>query len=249
MFAGNAMIVDVDFPQRFELAACAWEHCCCAVLGNGSVSEKKGKVEGSWAEDAILLGFHEGVQTKRIRLPDANIEGARLAISKPVFNSGNTAILPKSSHGLRGLCAHYSNCNQVWGTMAQPIDSLLAYTDESSLRVRRDDSELRRAFWKMVSFPMHIMRKHEDRITLSEGSLLDLLPDPVRLSGPSIRGGIFWFSGDATLPRVSCINWPAREFIRCPISDLLDPYMLGHQQSIIIADVELFTIIIYIVVW
>ena len=93
MFAGDAMIVEVDLPQRLEQAANAWGHCCGAGIGNGSVSEKEKRVGGEWAEEAILLGCHVNVQTKRVRLPGANIEGARLTETKPVFNAGNTAIL------------------------------------------------------------------------------------------------------------------------------------------------------------
>ena len=96
---------------------------------------------------------------------------------------------------------------------------------------------------------MDITHKRADRRALFEGSLLDLLPDPVRLCGPAIRGRIYWFSGDAALTRVSCINWSKREFICAPNSNLLDPFMPRHHQRIIIADIELLSIIISIVVW
>ena len=225
MFVDDAMIVDVMFPKRLEHTATAWEQCCCTVLGMNSVSEKK-KIEGEWAEAEILLGFHVNVQTKRIRLPDANIEGAWATISKPAFNAGNTVILLNVLQAMRGLFAHYSNCNQVCGTFAIPIDALLAYPDKSSLRVRCADSELWHAFWNVIASPRQILSKVKGRKSLFEGSLLDLLPERVRLSGPAIRGRVFWFSGDATLTRVSCINWSEREFIRFPISDLLVLFFL-----------------------
>ena len=60
-------------------------------------------------EEAILLGFHVNVQTKRIRFPGANVEGGRLTVSKPVFNDGNTVILLRSLQELRGLFTHYGN--------------------------------------------------------------------------------------------------------------------------------------------
>ena len=78
---------------------------------------------------------------------------------------------------------------------------------------------------------------------------MDFLPAPVRHSVPAIREQISWFSGDATLARASRINWSKREFICCPVSNILDPFAPRHQQSNIIADIELLAIAISIAVW
>ena len=37
MFVEDAMVIDVDFPDRLEQSANAWEHCCEMVLGGWSV--------------------------------------------------------------------------------------------------------------------------------------------------------------------------------------------------------------------
>ena len=165
----------------------AWGNCCETVIGNGPVIEKEKRFGGAWVEESILLGFHVDVQTKRIRLPGANIEGAWLTVTKPVFNAGNTAILLKYLQELRGLFTHYSNCNQLWKTLAQPIDAPIAYPDESSLWAICEDSDLWQSFWNMSAFLRNVMGNHKDRTALFEGSLMDFLPDPVRLSGPAIR--------------------------------------------------------------
>ena len=243
------MIAEVMFPQRLDQTASAWEHCCRTVLGMYSVSEKKKRIEGAWAEAAILLGFHVYVQTKRIRQPDAGVEVAMATISKPAFNAGGTVILLNSMRGRRGLFTHYTNCNQVWRTFAVPLDALLDYPDESSLWARCADSELWHSFWNMIAFLRNIMAKHNERKALFEGSLLDLPPDPVRLSGPSIRERVFWFSGDAALTRVSRINWSKRGFICCLVIDLLDHFTPRHQKSIIIADIDLLPLVISVVIW
>ena len=86
------------------------------------------------------------------------------------------------------------------------------------------------------------MENHQDRTALFEGPLMDLLHDPGLLSGAAIRGQIFWFSGDATLARASCINWSKGEFICCPVINILDSFAPRHQQSIIIDGVELLAI-------
>ena len=84
---------------------------------------------------------------------------------------------------------------------------------------------------------------------LFSGSLLDLLPSKIRRTGPIMRENALWFSGGATLTRVSCINWNSKEFICFPMSNLLDPFMPRHQQGLIIADIELSSMILAIVIW
>ena len=81
---------------------------------------------------------------------------------------------------------------------------------------------------------------------LFNGALLDLLPPKVRFAGPRMRENIMWFSGDATLTRVSCVNWNAKEFLCMPVSDLLDSFMPKHQQGLII---ELLSMILSSVIW
>ena len=63
--------------------------------------------------DHILICFHVNVETKKIRLPDANIAGAYLALRKQCFNHGKTIGLPNATQELRGLFTHYSNCNTI----------------------------------------------------------------------------------------------------------------------------------------
>ena len=137
----------------------------------------------------------------------------------------------------------------MWKTLVQPINALLAHPDESSLWVRCEDSELWQEFWNMIAPLRHVMRNRKDRIALFEEPLMHFLPDPVRLGGPDGREQIFWFPGDATLTRVSCINWSKREFICSPVSSIFGPFMPRHQQSIIIADIELLPIINSIAAW
>ena len=70
MFVDDAMLIEVDFPDRLEQSVNAWEHCCDMVLGTGSASQKKKKdIDGKWLEEAILLGFHVNVGRKLIRSP------------------------------------------------------------------------------------------------------------------------------------------------------------------------------------
>ena len=152
MFVDDAMAIEVDFPRRLGQSENAWEACCETVLGVGSVSEDKEKIEWEWLGEAILLGSHVNVERKLIYLPDANVEGSKLVLSRPCYNDGNTVILLKALQELRGLFAHYSNCNQVWKTLARPIDSLLAYPDESSMLIRCEDVEIWRDFWNMIQF-------------------------------------------------------------------------------------------------
>ena len=219
------------------------------VLGTGSVSMKKKRIEGEWSGEAILLGLHVNVGRKTIRLPDANVEGAKLTIARPCFNTGNTVTLLKALQELRGLFTHYSNCNPIWITLAQPIDPLLAYPDESSMWVRCEDSKLRKAFWNMIGFTRRILGTASGVKSLFSGSPTGLFPDHIRMGGPTIRERILWFTGDATMTRVSRINWTTREFICCPVSGLLGPFMPRHQQRIIIADIELLSLVISAVVW
>lgn len=172
-----------------------------------------------------------------------------MAIRNPRFDAWNTVILLGTLQELRGLFAHYANCNQVWGTLERPVDALLAYPYESSFWVRCGGAEFQQPFWNMIGFLRHVMGNRVACGNLSAFSLFGLLPGPVRMCGPTIRGRIFWFSGDATLARVSCVIWSERDFICCPVSDLMVPFTPRHQKSSVMADIELLPIIISIAVW
>ena len=52
-------------------------------------------------------------------------------------------------------------------------------------------------------------------------------------------GPVFWLTGDATLTRVSGINWSARTFVATTVGCLLLPFTQPHVHSHVIADVEL----------
>ena len=51
MFVGDAMLIELDSPQRLEQSENARGHCCDTVLGNGSVREKKKQTDGLWAQE------------------------------------------------------------------------------------------------------------------------------------------------------------------------------------------------------
>ena len=87
-------------------------------------------IDDTRGEEHILLGFHVNVESKAIALPGANIEGASLMIQKQDFSPGNTVSLLKILQELRGLFAHYCNCNSKWGIFARPIHALHVYADE-----------------------------------------------------------------------------------------------------------------------
>ena len=93
----------------------------------------------------------------RIHLLGANVEGARLTVDKTFFNTGSAVVLLEAFRELRGLFTHYSNCSQIWKTLARPIDSLLAYPGESSMWAGREDSELRRAFRNTINFTKRVL--------------------------------------------------------------------------------------------
>lgn len=82
MFADDDILVELDFAERLEQSECMWAQCGDTVLCNGPVSGEKKKIEALRTEEEILVGFHVNVQTKRIRLPDANIDGDRATLCK-----------------------------------------------------------------------------------------------------------------------------------------------------------------------
>ena len=101
----------------------------------------------------------------------------------------------------------------------------------------------------MIQFTKQILDSPEGVDNLFTGRLLDLLPDHARMSGPAIRGRVLWFPGDATLTRVACVNWTTEQFICCPVSGLFGPFLPRHQQSIIMAGIELLAIVLSAVIW
>ena len=75
--------------------------------------------------------------------------------------------------------------------MARPVDALLSYPGEYSLRARFGAEESHRPFWNTIASIGHLLGKREGRDKLPECPSMDLSPDPVRMSGPTIRGADF----------------------------------------------------------
>ena len=48
---------------------------------------------------------------------------------------------------------------------------------------------------------------------LFDGSLLDLIPSPKRLSFPDPNVRILWATGDAALRRFAAIDWATKEYV------------------------------------
>ena len=163
--------------------------------------------------------------------PDSNIEGSSLVIRKPDFGPVNTVVLLKAIQELRGLFTHYSNCSRKWRIFARPIDVLSAYSDVCSMWIRCGDSEYRIAFWNLIAFLRMVSLGEQTWGNLFTGALLDLLTAGIRFAGPIVTGKATWSSGDATLTRVSCVNWGAEEFIFLPVGDLMGPFMPRHRQG------------------
>ena len=101
----------------------------------------------------------------------------------------------------------------------------------------------------MIAIVRRLSQEDKTCGELITGALLGLVPPRVLLTGPSMGEKMMWFSGDATLTRVSCNNCDDVEFICLPVSDLLDPFTPRHQQELIIADVELLSMILSLAAW
>ena len=168
---------------------------------------------------------------------------------KPDLDPGNTSVLLKSLHGMRGIFANYTNCNPMWKTFAGPIGDLVDYADLFPIWARCGDSEFWMPVWNMIAILRRLSQVDQTWKNLVAGTLLGLLHSKVRFAWASTSGNVMWFSGDAALARASCVNWDAEGFICLPLSDLVDHFIPRHQQGLIIADIELLPMVLSLVVW
>ena len=128
-----------------------------------------------------------------------------------------------------------------------PTDGPLAYADVCSMWISCDDAEYWEDFRNMITFLRRMAPDPQTWGKLLTGSLLDLLLHGMRFKRTKYereRENAMWLPGEVALTRVSRINWDADEFIRLPVSDLLDPFSPRHQQDLIIADIELLPMIL-----
>ena len=94
----------------------------------------------------------------------------------------------------------------------------------SGLRVRRNDANVRAAFWHVTHILRQLASDVADWVRMFPGSMARLLPLHLALSGPRQAIPILRTSGAATPARIWGVNWRKREFFVENTDELSGPF-------------------------
>ena len=170
--------------------------------------------EGEWEDTQILLGYEVNVDSLKIRLPDAKIRGSWEVITCPVYKSRNRIIPVKKVRILRGLINHWMGANRFWEYMSLPLNTLMGFSDGPNKWIRRENGRTRISVWALLRFLIRCSRDYIIWDSLFDGSYLDLVPLPTRLSLPLPDFQVIWAAGDAVMGRSAATNWSTNQYSR-----------------------------------
>ena len=193
--------------------------------------------EGDWEDTHILLVYEVNVDALAIRLQDAKIRGAWEIANDPISNPGNRIIPVKKGQILRGLINHWVGSSRFWKYMVALFNSLLGFADGTNTWVRCEGDQTWIDVWNLMKFLLRCSQGDIIWNALFNGSLLDLMPLPRRLSFPAPDFQIIWATGDALLGRYAAINWSTDEYIVDDSEGFLAD-INPKSRRIIISDVE-----------
>ena len=117
---------------------------------------------------ADLLGFEINTEEMSVQLPSEKIEQARVLVLSQELSPGNYGVAVKTSQQLRGLCAHWLNCNLFWRCLCQPIDLLLSHASESGTMICCGETEIWLAFFNALTLTRSLTESESDWSLLSK---------------------------------------------------------------------------------
>ena len=203
LYVDDGMFLEVRMGDRPQISVGNWELGVRLFLGQTGISKKKLDIEGQWATELVLLGFHVNLHTNLISLPNPKITGAYNLINTRVLNYGNCVVSTHDIQELRGCINHWPNTGRIWKWLIPPANRLLTYGDSAGLWVRCNDLDKWTAFWNVVQFIRDIVGCEDNWPRLFSGVFTECIGVVRELTLPDTEREIQWFSGDAT---PSCIG-------------------------------------------
>ena len=212
VYVDDGILLEPKIGPRPEQSAACWEGGAHLFLGVTSISEKKKLVDGMWATDLVLLGYHVNLAADSIALPGPKILSAFHLIHQPVFDAGNVALDLHALQELRGCVNHWLPAGRVWRWLVEPVNGLLSFADNTLVWISCADMHRWWAFWNVILFLRDLASDAKLWSSLFIGVFSELLGIVRELSLPKPGRQCIWFSGDATTTRIGGINWDNRTY-------------------------------------
>ena len=249
IFADGGVFVEPRLGRRQMAVVDAWGKAVCSILGSDAVNCIKKEKEGERSQKNCILGFDIDAGNLTIILPTSKMEAARTFIRSDVFMPGNYNIRLHDMQRLRGLIQYWVHTNLFWKTTIQSIDLLLPYSDAADVGFSCAVQDIWQAFRDMCTVLRSMDEFPPQRCGLFKAELKSLL-EPNRRFGMGMgEEYTTWLTGDATMTRVSAVNWRDREYIMEDVSSLMSPFNRTFDEQIVIGEIELVSLRMCIVAW
>ena len=249
MYVGDCMLIECPVGNRLKASVECWEWACKQILDDDSINLEKKRIEGNWSQTATLLGFEINTAEMSAQLPAEKIEQARVLVLTDELAPVNYGVTVKTLKQLRGLCAHWLNCNLFWHFLCQPIDLLLSHASESGAMICCGETEIWLSFFNALTLTRSMAESESDWGMLFKCGLERLQVMHERLSGTVENPDAVWTSGDATMAKMAGVNWRRKEFPQLAPEDLLADFHQGQLRAYNIGEIELMTAVGIAVFW
>ena len=124
---GDGMFRAPKFGNRDDQSVQRWAGGARLLLGVAEIVMKILAVEGNWARNMQILGYHVDIGSITIALPGAGLIGDFNLVRRPVFENGKMAADIHSLHVLLGCVSHWLPTGRIWRRLVGPVSGLLGF--------------------------------------------------------------------------------------------------------------------------
>ena len=123
-YVDDGAFVESWIGLRHWEAICLWRFALVKCLGNAAARAKKRTLEGNSGTTIVLRGITISTGNNTFSSPDAKIGRSGELLTPPVSDPCIARIPLRKLQELRGMLAHWSNCNVAIGAEMGFIDKL-----------------------------------------------------------------------------------------------------------------------------
>ena len=250
----DQVLVEPDVGQRtFESNRITIE-AMTLLLGPNASNAKEDLEEGAWERRKLIWGLQYDTDLMQLSLPGPKLEKAHSLLSLSEFDYGAEPPPMRLIQDLRSNQQFWLCVMPELAPLFGATDALLARTDAKGRACPKGSpSQQRRSwqdFWEAVELQRVLVTARSQWATRFTNSLAGALTTAERLALPGAAARVVWVTGDATLERITCIDWAHR----IALVDMVEPYYeslrklataseegVPPEEEIIIAIAELIT--------
>ena len=220
----DTVLIEPLLGVRPWMASCTVEDCTRNTLGPSTLNEEKDLIEGKFEVEKLIWGLNYNTEKGTRSLPAVKLEKASHLLHLPHFDHGNRQIPLKLVQELRGNQQFWLAVMPSLGPLLQATNELLGPPDAEGYAVARGDEFEKERTWQRFWEAVELQRLLVDNRAVWEARfthpLLESLSVEEMMALPGQRDKVVWASGDATLDRVSGIDWNAKKAFSCQVEPL-----------------------------